>query len=109
MAVDIGSLRKILELEQQKGYPDSAVIGGLDRFLYRWIGQAAGSLNSPKLLTRSSELNLVNPGYASLSQGQRARWVEGVLSFLAELEDQEEEKGKARLVPPASRPAARPR
>jgi len=109
LAVDIGSLRKILELEQQKGYPDSAVIGGLDRFLYRWAGQAAGSLNSPKLLTRSSELNLVNPGYASLSQGQRAGWVEGVLSFLAELEDQEEEKGKARPVPPASRPAARPK
>ena len=109
MAVDIGSLRKILELEQQKGYPDSAVIGGLDRFLYRWIGQAAGSLNSPKLLTRSSELNLANPGYASLSQGQRAGWVEGVLGFLAELEDQEEEKGKARPVPPASQPAARPK
>ncbi len=109
MAVDIGSLRKILELEQQKGCPDSAVIGGLDRFLHRWVGQAAGSLNSPKLLTRSSELNLVNPGYASLSQGQRAEWVEGVLGFLAELEDQEEEKGKASPPSPASRPAARPK
>ncbi len=109
MAVDIRSLRKILELEQQKGYPDSAVIGGLDRFLHRWSGQAAGSLNSPKLLTRSSELNLVNPGYASLSQGQRVEWVEGVLGFLAELEDQEEEKGKARPPSPASRPVARPK
>ena len=109
MAVDVGSLRKILELEQQKGYPDSAVIGGLDGFLKRWIGQAAGSLNSPKHITRSSELNLVNPGYASLSQGQRAEWVEGVLGFLAELEEQEEEKRKTRPSHPASRLAARPK
>ena len=30
--IDVDSLRKILELEQKKGYSDSTVIGGLDKF-----------------------------------------------------------------------------
>ena len=34
--IDIDSLRKILELEQKKGYSDSAVIGGLDKFMRQW-------------------------------------------------------------------------
>ena len=34
--IDIDSLRKILELEQKKGYSDSTVIGGLDKFIRQW-------------------------------------------------------------------------
>ena len=40
MSVDFEPLRKILDLEQKKGYVDSAVIGGLDRFLRNLAGQA---------------------------------------------------------------------
>jgi len=65
---DIAPLRKILELERNKGYVDSAVIGGLDRFLHRWSGQAIESITNPR------------------AKEQREQWVDSVLDFLAELE-----------------------
>ena len=34
--IDFSSLRKILELEQKKGYSDAAVFGGLDKFIRLW-------------------------------------------------------------------------
>ncbi|MDD5590801.1 MAG: DNA helicase RecG, partial [Dehalococcoidales bacterium] len=105
MSVDVGSLRKILNLEQQRGYPDSSVIGGLDQFLHRWMGQAGGSLGFSRLLTRSSGLNLVNFSYASLNQGQRAQWVDGMLALLSELEEQEGQKGEPGVLPLARRAA----
>ena len=37
--IDVGSLRKILELEQKKGYSDSTVIGGLDKFIRQWADE----------------------------------------------------------------------
>ncbi|GAI98495.1 unnamed protein product [marine sediment metagenome] len=42
------SLRKILKLEHRKGYADSAVFGGLDKFLKNWAGQAIGSITDPR-------------------------------------------------------------
>ncbi|MDD4984798.1 MAG: ATP-dependent DNA helicase RecG [Dehalococcoidales bacterium] len=105
LSIDVGSLRKILKLEQQKGYPDSSVIGGLDQFLHRWIGQAGGLFSVPKLPTRSGGLNLIHPGYASLNQDQRARWVEGMLTLLAELETQEERKAEPAMTPLVRRTA----
>jgi len=46
------SLRKILELECRKGYTDSTVFGGLDKFLRNWAGQAIASVTDPQLLNR---------------------------------------------------------
>jgi len=109
LSVDVGSLRKILSLEQQKGYSDSSVIGGLDQFLRRWMGQAGGSFSVPDLLTRSGGLNLVNHGYSSLNQGQRAEWVEGMLTLLAELEEQEGRKEKPAVPPLVRRTAVSPK
>ena len=62
------SLHKILELEHQKGYADSAVFGGLDKFLRNWAGQAVASITDPKLLNRFDKLRLGNPSYASLTK-----------------------------------------
>jgi len=58
LALNIESLRKILELEREKGYTDSAVIGGLDRFLHRWSGQAMESITSQQLLAEFRRLRL---------------------------------------------------
>ena len=102
MSINVEPLRKILELEHKKGYLDSAVIGGLDRFLYRWSGQAVESLTSPRLLNQFHKLRLIDSNYASLTKQQRKQWVKGVLDFLAEVEHREE-KGEARLAPVASR------
>jgi len=86
LPVDIEPLHKILELECEKGYSDSAVFGGLDKFLQRWSGQTVGSITDPQLLSRFQKLRLVNSNYASLTGEQRQQWVSSVLSFLAEFE-----------------------
>ena len=52
-------LLKILELEQKKGYVDSAVIGGLDRFLRNWTGKATASISDPRLLNRLNHLIII--------------------------------------------------
>ena len=33
----IEKLKRILELEEKKGYTDKVVVGGLDRFLRNWL------------------------------------------------------------------------
>ena len=109
MLIDVGPLRKILELEYKKGYLDSAVIGGLDRFLRNWAGQATESLTNSQLLNRFHKLHLINSSYASLTKQQREQWVNSVLDFLAEVEGGEEGKGEAKLAPLASRPSSRTR
>ncbi len=101
MSINVEPLRKILELEHKKGYLDSAVIGGLDRFLHPWSGQAVGSLTSPRLLNQLYKLRLIDSNYASLTKQQRKQWVKGVLDFLAEVEHREE-RGEARVAPVAS-------
>ena len=65
------SLSKILEHETAAGFPDSTVIGGLDRFLQRWAGElkpVTGELGS----------------YSVLTPGQRRTWSEQVLSRLGD-------------------------
>jgi ATP-dependent DNA helicase RecG len=103
LSINVEPLRKILKLEHTKGYLDSAVIGGLDKFLHRWAGQAIESLTSPRLLHQFHKLHLVDSNYASLTKQQRKQWVKGVLDFLAELERKEVERGGARAAPVASR------
>ena len=85
MLINTEPLRKILELEHKKGYSDSAVFGGLDRFLRNWAGQAVESITNPRLLNRFHELHLINSNYASLTGEQRKEWASTVLGFLAEL------------------------
>ncbi len=87
MSLNAEPLRQILELEAKKGYLDSAVIGGLDRFLSHWAGQAVESITNPQLLNRFNKLHLVNSDYDSLTKEQRQDWINSVLSFLAEAND----------------------
>jgi len=98
VSINAEPLRKILQLEGEKGYLDSAVIGGLDRFLSRWTGQAVQSVASPQLLRQFERLKLVNSNYASLTKQQRKEWVNKVFAFLPELE--RVEAGKVEVKPP---------
>lgn len=86
MTASSGSLRKILELENKKGYHDTAVIGGLDKFL---------SLSSTQLFNGSGDITLVkkysrlcppHPGYASMNVVQRKEWAQNILELLDEFE-----------------------
>jgi len=64
-------LRKILEIEGKRGFANSAVIGGLDKFLRNWATQTIESITNPQLLRRFNKLHLINSNYASLSKEQR--------------------------------------
>jgi ATP-dependent DNA helicase RecG len=78
-------LRKILELERERGYSDSAVIGGLDRFLHRWAGQALESITSQSLLAEFRRLRLDDSKYAAMTPPHRQRWIEELFAFLPRL------------------------
>jgi len=82
LALNIEPLRKVLELEREKGYADKAVIGGLDKFLRRWAAQALESITSPPLMADFRRLRLDDPRYALLNQQQRQKWIADIFTFL---------------------------
>jgi ATP-dependent DNA helicase RecG len=101
------SLRKVLELESKKGYADSAVFGGLDRFLHKWSAQAVESITSPKVLARFKKLRLIGSDYAALTREKRREWIKSVLDFLVEIEHGE--KASANVTPAPKPPAPKSR
>jgi ATP-dependent DNA helicase RecG len=109
LALNIESLRKILELEREKGYTDSAVIGGLDRFLHRWSGQAIESVTTPHLLAQFRRLRLDDSKYAAMTQPHRQRWIEEIIGFLSELGGMPAEKVEIKPPPSVSPPTPRKR
>ncbi len=84
MPIDFTPLRKVLELEYKKNYSDSAVFGGLDRFLAKWVAQAEATITDPNLLKRFSKLRLHKINYASLNEQQRRQKIDDILSFISE-------------------------
>ena len=90
---ELNTLRKILSLERQKGYADTAVVGGLDRFL-------AGRLER---LPDDPPIRLPPQGYASITGAQRRRWVEDTLKLL---DAGQEPRTKAAGAPAPRRAAA---
>ncbi|MFC1897439.1 ATP-dependent DNA helicase RecG [Chloroflexota bacterium] len=109
MLVNVESLRKVLGLEHSKGYTDSAVFGGLDKFLRNWAGQAAASITEPQFLNRFHKLHLANSDYALLTKQQRKEWIKTVLDFLAEEEGREAKKDKVKQTPLVSKLSPKPR
>ena len=68
--LDLGSFRKVLELERSKGYADGSVIGGLDGYLKRWAPDLALLLGDPSLAPRLAE-----PQYRQADLVRRERLV----------------------------------
>ncbi len=81
------SLRKILDLERQRNYNDTAVFGGLDRFLQNWSASAVEAVKSPRLLGRFQKL--FQTSYTAMSSEQRTAWAQDVLKFLEDLESKD--------------------
>jgi ATP-dependent DNA helicase RecG len=78
------SLRKVLDLERRRDYTDTAVIGGLDRFLGNWSAQAGASVAGAKSL--ASFRRLFKGGYAAMNTGQRREWAAKALAFLGDID-----------------------
>ena len=87
---ELDTLKKVLTLEKSKGYRNTAVVGGLDRFLARWAeGKASDSLVQPP-----------PEAYADLKAAQRRKWIDDALTAL--------ETGAAPSKKKAAAPRARP-
>lgn len=85
--IDIEPLRTILQMECQRHYADSVVIGGLDKYLRRWAKQTTDKIGSPQVLAHFHTLQLAEPGYAEWNTGKRKEWVKGVLDWLGQMEE----------------------
>ena len=66
-----------MELERSRGYQDTAVMGGLDRFLERWAS------NDAQVLATSEVAKLLKASYAGMSQDQRQEWSGRLLEALS--------------------------
>lgn len=73
----VEALRKILELEAQKRYNDSAVIGGIDAYLATTAPHLPKTLDPAIRKVRSASV-----GYRGWTQQQREKWVVGTLNLL---------------------------
>lgn len=72
------SFRNILGLEESRGFNDSAVVGGMDRFIQRWSQDMAGHLTNPELAC-----HLAQATYSSMSPEARRDWAARWRSALA--------------------------
>jgi ATP-dependent DNA helicase RecG len=77
--LDPARLRRVFELERQGGCRNTAVIGGLDRFLVQLSED--GLLRGTPLAEAARQLP--PGGYRSLPPDERERWVDAVLAALA--------------------------
>ena len=94
--------RKVLALERDRGHPDRAVSGGLDRFLAHWR-QEADHPADQEVFRLLQEQGLLDTPYAELGTGSRARWVERATRCI------EAGGGQAPLVAPATNDAPKPK
>lgn len=78
-------LRTILNLETKNGYADRAVIGGLDRYVRKWIAENLALQSRRVQKSRLNALILSGLPYSDKDRSARADWVTRVLSALDEL------------------------
>jgi ATP-dependent DNA helicase RecG len=98
LPIDSTPLSKVFQLECEKGYTDSAVFGGLDKFITRWAAKAEGAITDRRLLSRFRQLHLERPGYALLTREQRRQWINDFIGFISEVEKAADKRDK--LTPP---------
>jgi len=91
LPVNSGPLFKILELEKKKGFSDTAVFGGLDKFLKLWTNEASAVITNPKQVRRFHNIFSII-SYTSMTPAERQKWAGDVSVFLEELNSPEAAK-----------------
>ncbi len=109
MTVALDQLKKILELEQARGFQDTVVQGGLDRFLPRWLARWKGSLEPSLLQHGLRYLRVAAPGYARLAPEERRVWLTGALRWVDQCNGAPgADAGRSKGVPETAKPQAVP-
>jgi ATP-dependent DNA helicase RecG len=84
--INVEPLRTILQMEGQRNYANTTVLGGLDKYLRKWASETRNRINSPELLSRFTELHLADSNYAGWDLDNRKAWVKDILDWLAQAE-----------------------
>jgi ATP-dependent DNA helicase RecG len=84
--INVEPLRTILQMEGQRNYANTTVLGGLDKYLSKWATETGNKINSPELMARFTELRLVDSNYAAWDLDNRKVWIKDVLDWLARVE-----------------------
>ncbi|MDV2989980.1 MAG: ATP-dependent DNA helicase RecG [Dehalogenimonas sp.] len=84
MPLSTEKLRAVVALERTKGFENTAVIGGLDRFLAVWVDEAAQSLTDRTKLTQL-KVRLTGFNYAGIPAADREASLDTLLGFIEEL------------------------
>ncbi len=87
MLIDTSSLRKVISLEQKKNFSNTAVIGGLDKFIRNWFNQTTGFISDPVILKRFNNLHVSAPGYDKMTLRARQQWITNLTALITELEN----------------------
>jgi ATP-dependent DNA helicase RecG len=76
-------LAKILDMESRKGFPDTTVIGGLDKLIEHLKQEPPPEGSDVKVL---AALCPVQPAYRLMNQAQRKEWAEAMLKGLSTIQ-----------------------
>ena len=95
----VETFHRILRLEEERGYGDRAVMGGLDRFLAAWRQELEREPQGA-LLDHLTRLGVFQGSYATRTVEERGAWAGRVLKDLTSAPD---------VSPKAKAPAYRPR
>ena len=101
---DTVRLRRVFELERERGCDNKAVMGGLDRML---IQMAEDGLMTPSSPLGIRFKALPQAGYRSLPEDERRSWVEATISALSTPTAASLGRAPAPARPPAGRAAPR--
>ena len=76
----VHALRQVLAIEEENGFSDKAVAGGLDRFL---VTLRSASATHPALKALSDH-GLLSISYGDVNLSQRQRWAKEIFRVLGE-------------------------
>jgi ATP-dependent DNA helicase RecG len=85
--IEVEPLRTILQMESQRGYSNTTVVGGLDRYIVHWARQSKNRSVFPKELNYFKKAQFSSSYYASLDEQKRKLWIAKLLNWLNAIEE----------------------
>ncbi len=81
MSLPNDRLRAVINLERKKAFQNTAVIGGLDKFLANWTAEAAAAISDRATLARFKKY-LTAFNYAATTLGERPAALDKLIAFV---------------------------